>query len=95
MSCPKQNSNPSKKSYLTQEWEKQKQVLIHVIVRNAPRTERSTVMSSFSEHLVPLDFTAQFRLSYNEGEKWLMFQFYISNGSTVIGFHSKLIMALH
>ena len=62
MSCPKQNSNPSKKSYLTQEWEKQKQVLIHVIVRNAPRTERSTVMSSFSEHLVPLDFTAQFRL---------------------------------
>ena len=43
---------------------------------NTTRTEKSTVMASFSKFLIPLDFTAQCRLSCSEREKWLMFQFF-------------------
>ena len=61
---------------------------------NAIRTEKSTVMASFSKHSFPLDFTAQRHLSYSKREKWLTWQL-CERCSTVIVFHYKLIMSLN
>ena len=54
---------------VTQVIEKPKQALIHVNIMNANRTKKSTVIFIFSEPSIPLDFTAQCRLSHRKGEK--------------------------
>ena len=36
--------------------------------------EKSSVMSTFAKHFIPLDFMAQCCSSYGEGEQWMMRQ---------------------
>ena len=55
---PTRNCNLPKKPYPDVSNGKAKYKLIHVNVMNATRTEKSTVMSSFFEHSIPMNFTA-------------------------------------
>ena len=74
VSCvrPTQNSTLPKRPYPDVSNGKVKTSIIHVNVINATGTGTSTIMSRFSKHSIPLDFTDQCRLSYNREEKWLM-----------------------
>ena len=73
--CPTRNSNLPKRPHPDVSNEKQIKAVIHVNVINETRAEKSNVMLSIFKHSIPLNFTAECRLSYSEGQKWLMCQF--------------------